>query len=501
MNRPKRSSIIWRIIALIAALIAITMLVRLSGTDSIAVHLYYLPIIYAGYYFGDYGAILASLLASFLCGPFMPARYTDQGEFVRQEPATILVRMCMFYVVGLAASKAALELKRRASEAQHLYEVAHSITGSLRLNEVLDLITASAVDVMNAKACSIRLLEQDTGELVPAAMSGLSDDYWNKGKVSPEESPVDRRALQGEPVQILDVTENGFQYPEAAREEGITSVLTVPLREKEETSGVIRVYARHRRRFSDREIELLHAFADQAAVAIENARLYEDIRKNYYETVKALTTAVEARDSATYNHSERVTELADRVAEAMGLSEQEREMLRFGSILHDIGKIGVQEEALDARYDDSEMTEQVFYRMHPLIGTSILQPIGFLQDVLPVVKYHHEAWDGSGFPEGLQGKEIPLYARIVAVVDSYDRLQNPTAGERNAMSTREAVSEIVAEAGTKFDPEIVGKFHKLIIGTSDELDTGDVEQLEETGDEPDDDSEEASAAPAEKAND
>ncbi|MFP3902875.1 MAG: GAF domain-containing protein, partial [Armatimonadota bacterium] len=327
MKRPKASSLIWRIAALAAVLFGITLLVRLSGTDSIAVHLYYLPIIYAGYYFGDYGAILTSLIATFLCGPFMPARYTVQGEPVRQEALTILVRMCMFYVVGLAASKIALELKRRASEAQHLYEVAHSITGSLRLNEVLDLITSSAVDVMGAKACSIRLLDEESGELVPAAMSGLSEDYWQKGSVSPEESPVDRKALQGESVQIMDVTENGsFQYPEEARAEGITSVLTVPLREKEKTCGVIRVYARRKRRFSAREEELLGAFADQAAVAIENARLYENIRRNYYETVKALTTAVEARDSATYNHSQRVTELADKVARAMGLSNEDREM-------------------------------------------------------------------------------------------------------------------------------------------------------------------------------
>jgi len=306
----------------------------------------------------------------------------------------------------------------------------------------------------------------EADELVAAAMSGLSHEYWQKGKVVGAASPVNGRALTGEAVQIMDVTqEEGFQYPEAARMEGITSVLTVPLRAKSGTRGVIRIYAKRKRRFTPAEIELLSTFADQAAVAIENAELYEDIRRNYYETVRALTTAVEAKDAATYKHSERVTELADRLAESIGMSQNEREMLRFGCILHDIGKIGVHDEALDAR--EGIPTDQVFYRMHPLIGTSILQPIGFLEPALPIVKYHHERWDGSGFPEGLAGKDIPFIARLVAVADAFDRAQKPSGSAGSGISTRDALLDIVSRAGTEFDPEIVGKFHRMMLGAQD----------------------------------
>jgi len=466
VETKRRPRIFWSMGITAAAIAGITVLVRYAGTDSIAVHLYYLPIMYAGYCFGDYGAIFVSLLSTLLCGPWMAARYDELGKAVMQLPADMIVRMCTFYVVGLAASRASLELKRRASESQRLYEVARSITSTLRLNEVLDLIVESAMRVMDAKGCGIRLLDEETDELVPVAMSGLSEDYWQKGKVVGAASPVNGRALAGEAVQILDVTEDeGFQYPEAAKAEGLSSVLTVPLRAKNDTRGVIRVYARRKRRFSPADIALLTTFADQAAVAIENAELYEDIRRNYYETVRALTTAVEAKDAATYKHSERVTELADRLAKAIGMDEHEREMLRFGSILHDIGKIGVHEEAMEAR--DDETTEQVFYRMHPLIGASILQPIGFLEPVLAIVKYHHERWDGSGFPEGLAGKDIPLVARLVAVADAFDRVQKPDGSAGTTFPTKDALMEIVSRAGTEFDPEIVGKFHRMMLSTRD----------------------------------
>lgn len=460
--RLRKRRFIWPGAMILLTVAGITILVRIAGTDSIAVHLYYLPIMYAGYMFGDLGAIAVSLLSTLLCGPWMPARY-ELDKPLQQAPADMIVRMCTFYVVGLAASRASLELRRRAQEAHLLYEVARSITSTLRLNEVLALITESAMKVMNAKGSVIRLLDAETDELVPKAMSGLSAEYWQKGRVVGTASPVNRKALEGHPVQILDVTaEEGFQYPEAAKVEGLSSVLTVPLRAKSGTCGVLRVYAARKKRFTPAEIELLTTFADQAAVAIENAELYEDIRRNYYETVRALTTAVEAKDAATYKHSERVTTLSDALAQAMGMGEADREMLRFGCILHDIGKIGVQDEALEAR-DDFETPEQVFYKMHPLIGASILQPIGFLEDALPIVKYHHEQWDGEGFPEGLSGRQIPLGARIAAIADLFDRTQRPGGSSGFALSTRDALQAVVSRAGSAFDPEIVGKFHKMML--------------------------------------
>jgi len=459
MKKPTLASRVASVAFLAISIGIITVLVYLSGTKGIAVHFYYIPIIYAGYAFGDYGAIIVCLLSAALCGPWVPAEIAADTR-VAQTQYDVLLRALIFYVIGIAASRASLELKRRIHEARNLYDVARSVTSSLRLRQVLNLITDHAVEVMDANACAIRLLKEDTKELELAAQHGLSEEYAQKGPVSLSSSQMDQVVLGGELLQMSDVgNDERWQYPEAALREGIHAVLSVPLVSKGRPLGVIRIYDSRIRRFKPREIELLQAFADQAAVAIENAALYEDLRDAYYETVRALTIAIEARDSATYSHSERVTDLAERLADFVGIEGEELEMLRFGATLHDIGKIGVAEGYLDSREGPAET--QVFYRMHPLIGRSILQPISFLAPVIPIVVAHHEHWDGSGFPQGMKGTDIPRTARIVGLVDRYERLINPEAGVLG-LSPKEALEEVTSEAGSRFDPQIVAAFRRMM---------------------------------------
>jgi len=463
-SKRSTSKTVVSLIVLAIAMGFITWLVYLQGTTSIAVHFYYLPILWAGFAFGDYGAIIVSLLAALACGPWMPAEPTlgPESPAIEQGLWDIVLRLLVFYVVAIFASRLSFALKRGMTEAQTLYQVAHSITSSLRIKQVLDLITDHAMRVMDAKACNIRLLDEDNGELELVATAGLDDEYWEKGPVVLEGNVTDQRVLRGHAEQIYDVTADpGFQYPEAAREAGLTSALVVPLETKEETLGLIRVYSKSPHKFSQREIDLLTTFAHQASVAIENAELYEDIRQNYYDTVRTLTRAIEAKDIETYSHSERVTDLVEKIAQQVGMPDEQRELLQFGSILHDVGKIGLEDTdtATDSQPDQSA---QVFYRMHPLIGQSILQPVTFLAPVLSVITHHHERWDGSGFPEGLQGDDIPYEARIVAIADAYDRLINPHDPVVNhSLSPHAALQEIVAGAGTKFDPKLVAAFRRV----------------------------------------
>ncbi|MGC9317671.1 MAG: HD-GYP domain-containing protein, partial [Armatimonadota bacterium] len=463
-----------KVVGIAVAMGAIAVLVALRGTESVAVHLFYLPIISAGFVFGDVGAVAAAVVAAVLCGPWMAADWVTEGGSTRALPQNwwdMVLRAAIFYVMGVFASRVSRTIERRANEMQTLYEVARTVSSSLRLREVLDAIAHQAVSAMDARACSIRLLDAEEGELQRTASAGLSEKYWSKGPVTVEQSGIDRRVLEGETVAILDAqTDPRWQYPEAAREEGLTSVLSLPLRARDSILGVMRIYAHRKRDFSDQEVELLNAFAHGAAVAIENAELYEESRRGYFETVRALTIAIEARDSATYSHSERVTELADELAQELGMSEEDREVLRFGCILHDIGKIGIEERMLDAR--DTDDAEHIFYRMHPLIGRSILNPVSFAERFMPIVCHHHERWDGRGFPEGLEGEEIPYMARLVAVVDAYERAVNPTESPM-PISPREALRSIVRGSGTAYDPEIVTAFARMMHRK--------IEQGEETG--------------------
>ena len=173
-------------------------------------------------------------------------------------------------------------LKQRLESAYHktqtLYDIAKAVSSTLNFSEVLNTIAQLATKAMNAKACSIRLLDEDRGQLVVRAAYGLSEEYLTKGQVDLNKSLVDRGALRGKPVPILDVTKDpGFQYPEEARKEGIRSVLCVPLSVREKPIGVLRMYTGEIHRFTDEEIEFLSALASQGAVAIENARTYQQL--------------------------------------------------------------------------------------------------------------------------------------------------------------------------------------------------------------------------------
>jgi putative nucleotidyltransferase with HDIG domain len=441
---------------LVGCVCLVTWLVYISGgTNSPATHLYYIPLVVSGFLLGDVGAIIISLLAAMLAGMYMPAQILED-QVVPQNIAEVILRTLFFFVIAVGSSRVGGRLKRQAYEFRTLYEVANTINSSLRLQTVLDMIARSAAQVMDAKGCAIRLLDETSDGLEIVATFGLSQEYLTKGPVKVSESPIDRQVLQGTPIAFRDVSrELGFQYPEAAAKEGIVSVLCVPLRSKDSTIGVIRIYSATRRQFSSDEVALLTAFANQASVAIENAELYEDIRRNYYETVRALCMAIDAKDPATLGHSERVTELTERVARVMGIPEDELELLRFGTILHDVGKIGVEHSGAQR-----SRAEEMFEQMHPLIGRSILEPIEFLAPVLSVVMYHHEHWDGSGYPEGLVGEAIPLLARIVAVTNAYDNLVS-AHGDRQPANPRVAYGKILAGAGTQFDPAVVEAFKEV----------------------------------------
>jgi HD-GYP domain-containing protein (c-di-GMP phosphodiesterase class II) len=204
---------------------------------------------------------------------------------------------------------------------------------------------------------------------------------------------------------------------------------------------------------------MLQAFADQAAIAIRNARLHEDLRRSYWETVNALARAIEAKDPHTLGHSERVTDYALRLGQALELPQEELETLRFAATLHDVGKIGLADRSLAGGHLD--MSDAVLVRMHPLIGLAILQPVEFLAPALDAVRHHHERWDGTGYPDGLAGEDIPLPARILAVANLYDNLQTDAPG-RPGLTEAEAARALREAAGRECDPELTEKFLRAL---------------------------------------
>jgi putative nucleotidyltransferase with HDIG domain len=193
------------------------------------------------------------------------------------------------------------------------------------------------------------------------------------------------------------------------------------------------------------------------ATEIESA--YEELETTYDLTLAALTSALDARDHETEGHSVRVSQLAKSVGEEMNLEAHQLKALERGALLHDIGKIGISDAILH-KPDKLDEAEWTMMRLHPDIGARIVEDIPFLQDTLPVIRYHHERWDGSGYPIGLQGKDIPLVARIFAVTDAFDALTTERP-YREKISAQEAISYLHEQAGMLFDPEVVSAFEKV----------------------------------------
>jgi putative nucleotidyltransferase with HDIG domain len=208
----------------------------------------------------------------------------------------------------------------------------------------------------------------------------------------------------------------------------------------------------------------MEAFARQAAVALENARLYEELEDAYVQTVLALANAVDARDAYTADHSQRLAAWAEATARELGCSEEEVRAIRWAALLHDIGKIGVPDHILQKPGPLDEAEWEVIKR-HPEIGAEIVAPVKKLAHVAPIIRAHQERWDGAGYPDGLRGEEIPLGARILAVVDAYGAIIDERPYKK-ARSHQEAVAELRRCAGTQFDPQVVGAILR-VLGSGD----------------------------------
>jgi len=209
-------------------------------------------------------------------------------------------------------------------------------------------------------------------------------------------------------------------------------------------------------RFVREDAFAIEKIASQMAVALENARLFEEMRSLFISTVASLANAIDAKSPWTKGHSERVMHLAAMIAQEMGFDELLIERVRLGGLLHDIGKIGIIEALLEkpTTLDEDEFPPM---RLHPEKGVAILAPISQLQDVLPGILHHHERYDGTGYPGRLKGKDIPQEARIITVADAFDAMVSERPYKKGYSKTA-ALAELRRHAGSQFDPAVVDCF-------------------------------------------
>ena len=241
----------------------------------------------------------------------------------------------------------------------------------------------------------------------------------------------------------------------------------VPLLAKGELVGVLEIYHRSPLEVDSEWLDFLETLAGQAAIAISNAVLFDDLQRtkiglevSYAKTLEGWVRALDMRDKETEGHTQRVTELTIRLASFMGIEKDELVHINRGALLHDIGKMAVPDEILHKKESLTDEDWEVI-RRHPTYARDFLAEIDYLKPAIDIPYSHHEKWDGSGYPMGLKGREIPLTARIFSIVDVWDALRSDRP-YRKAWSRKKTLKYIREQSGTYFDPQVVEAFMELI---------------------------------------
>src|SRR5262249_5245053 len=325
--------------------------------------------------------------------------------------------------------------------------------------ELLQSILDDAVHVLEAQRGAILLVDEETSHLRLRSLSLARATLRNKGTHS--QTLAERCFSNGESLLCADVrVEADIFNAHSVAHGAMTSIICAVLRTPRQRLGVLHLdRGPLQGAFTGDDFLLADALAATVSVGIESAQLVEKQRQQFVQTVTALGRVVEIRDLCTANHTSRVTEYALLLARELRVSPQEQAQLQIGTPLHDIGKIGI-EDAILRKPDRLTPDEYERMKLHTVKGAAILETVPALKSVIPIARHHHERWDGTGYPDRLLQGSISLVARIVAVADAFDAMTSDRP-YRKALQLDHAFAELIAKAGTHFDPACVHAFVAL----------------------------------------
>lgn len=343
-----------------------------------------------------------------------------------------------------------------------LYSISQTMTRLVPLPELFEQIGNNLFEVFAAAENLVILLQDEEKKLLipryAASRDPKRDPTLNISRTVLDRAITERCTLSAGDVQSdarLATSDSiiGFH---------VKSVMCAPLIAGENVIGALYLDNRLSNvHYDSMDAELLTAFANQCAVAIENSFLCDTLQAHYHQTLQTLVNAIEAKDAYTRGHSARVGKYAVGIARAMGFDERRVERLKWAADVHDIGKIGLKEGLIN-KVGSLTDTEYHTVKEHVETGERILRPIVYLRDVLPFIRGHHERWDGTGYPDGLRGEECPLEGRILALADAFDAMTSQRSYNK-PISFDEAVERLRAAAATQFDPDVVEAFQKYYL--------------------------------------
>ncbi len=362
------------------------------------------------------------------------------------------------------------KIRRQLNRLGALRRIDLAISGSLDLRVTLSVVLDQVVNQLGVDAAAVLLLNPHTLNLDYSAGRGFTGEAIRRSSFRLGEGLPGRVALERQRADFwvgADGDPAAHERLATLKGEGFIAYCGVPLVTKGLIAGVMEIFHRSELRPDEEWIEFLEALAGQAAIAIDNATLFENLQRSnadlslaYETTLLGWSRALDLRDKETEGHTERVTEMTVRLAGRMGIASAELVQIRRGALLHDIGKMGIPDSILlkpGPLTDD----EWIIMRKHPDYAHALLSPIAYLRPALDIPYCHHERWDGKGYPRGLKGDQIPLAARIFAVVDVWDALHSDRP-YRPAWAAEKIREHIASGAGSHFDPDIVKAFLEMM---------------------------------------
>jgi len=359
------------------------------------------------------------------------------------------------------------QLQHKESQLGALIGIGRTINSSLGLKRVLEEVMDTLIALMRAER-GFLMLREPGGQLTVRIARGIDHVNLEEDSFKVSRTIVERVAATSETILTTNAQEDPrFENQMSVAAYQLRSILCAPLKIKSDLIGVIYVDNRARAGiFQVQDQSLITAFADQAAVAIDNAQLFDDLQaKNreleeaYQATLEGWVSALDMRDKETEGHTQRVTVLTQRLARSMGVGDDDMVHITRGALLHDIGKMAISDTIL-LKPGELTIEERELMKRHPVYAYDMLKRIDFLLPAIDIPYCHHEKWDGSGYPRGLKGEEIPFAARIFPVVDVWDALTS-NRPYRKGLPHDEVRAHIEADSGTHFDPRVVDAFLQM----------------------------------------
>ncbi|MFN4244570.1 MAG: HD domain-containing phosphohydrolase [Brevinematia bacterium] len=340
-----------------------------------------------------------------------------------------------------------------------LIKILEETTEASNIEEVIQETTKITKKLLNVEGASILMKDEKNNELFFKVI-----DSEKSNEIKEIRIPIDRgiagyTARTGNPLIVNDVKKHPEFYSNVDDKSGFItkSIISAPIKPLNKIIGVIEAVNKIRETdFTEDDLKILEMIAQILGINLLNSILYEKLNNTSRNTIKALITALEARDEYTKGHSYRVQIYSVKIAHALKLPSKKVEEVELSAILHDVGKIGIPDNIL-RKTEKLSNEEFEIIKKHPIIGYNILRSVEGLENVLDGIKYHHERFDGRGYPEGLKGKEIPLVARIISVADTLDAITSDRP-YRKGLPFEYALEEIKKVKGSQLDPEIVETF-------------------------------------------